>query len=81
MPNNRFVTKTECISKTDWNLPKNYKREYLTYFYNNIRPTMFEIAKQLKAKQWSIWNGWYQQYKQMDYHKQLNLLDIKPLHY
>ena len=25
MPNNRFVTKTECISKTDWNLPKNCK--------------------------------------------------------
>ena len=68
MPANRFVTNTECITRTDWNLPKDHKREYLSYFYENIRPTMFEIAKQLKAKQWSIWNGWYQQYKQMDYH-------------
>lgn len=68
MPNKRYVTQKERISKTDWNLPRNHKREYLAYFYDNIRPTMFEIARHLKTEQWSIWNGWYQQYNRLDYH-------------
>ena len=58
----------EGISKTDWNLPKEQKREYLDYFYEMIIPYMNEMASLLKCKTWSIDNGWFQQYNIQDNH-------------
>ena len=57
------------ISKTDWNIDVNFKRKYLDYFYSNvIRPVMNEQQKYLKALDWKISNGWFQQYDKKSYH-------------
>jgi len=56
------------ISKTDWNLPRETKREYLDFFYEMIRPYMDEMIKKLKCVNWDILNGWYQSYGKKDNH-------------
>jgi|TARA_R110000824_G_scaffold9258_6_gene41513 hypothetical protein len=56
------------ISKTDWNLPREYKRKYLDYFYDIITPYMDTMAKKLKCKDWNISNGWFQVYGKNDTH-------------
>ena len=56
------------ISKTDWNLPKEHKREYLEYFYDIITPYMNTMSKKLKCRNWDISNGWFQVYSENDSH-------------
>jgi hypothetical protein len=56
------------ISNTDWSLPKDYKRDYLEYFYKIIRPYMIKIASKLYSKDWEIQNGWFQQYLKSSQH-------------
>lgn len=57
------------ISETDWNLPKETKREYLDFFYKMIKPYMYEMTKKLKCNRWYINNGWFQSYKKQDTHQ------------
>jgi hypothetical protein len=65
MPDNTYGP----ISKTDWNIEANFKRKYLDYFYSNvIRPVMNKQQKYLKARDWRIPNGWFQQYNKKSYH-------------
>tara|TARA_R100001244_G_C5167635_1_gene131486 strand:- start:88 stop:591 length:504 start_codon:yes stop_codon:yes gene_type:complete len=59
---------SEKISKTDWNLPKNLKRKYLEFFYEEIEDSMSKICKIFKAKTWIIQNAWFQQYLKGDSH-------------
>jgi len=59
----------ENISKTDWNIPSDYKREYLDLFYKIITPYMREIQELLKEKSWEIKNTWFQQYYENDCHE------------
>ena len=66
MPNKKAENRTEDISKTDWDVPKDVKREYLEIFYNNIKENMNDIAKFLHCKQWTINNAWFNQYKTND---------------
>ena len=68
MPDNKCNNDYESISKTDWNLSKETPREYLNYFYKTITPYMNKISKLLQAKNWTIWNGWFQQYHKNDFH-------------
>jgi len=68
IPVNNLVTERENILHTDWNLPKEYKREYLDFFYNIISPYMNEIMKKVYCLKWSIGNGWFQQYKKDNEH-------------
>jgi|TARA_R110002096_G_scaffold292509_3_gene487033 hypothetical protein len=56
------------ISKTDWNLPKETKREYINFFYKMVTPYMNDMAVKLKCKFWDISNAWYQVYKEQDTH-------------
>jgi hypothetical protein len=56
------------ITHTDWNLPKEYKRDYLDFFYKVISPYMYEIMKKLHCSEWKIENGWFQQYKKDNEH-------------
>jgi hypothetical protein len=58
----------ESISHTDWNLPREYKREYLEYFYSIINPYMSKMTDLLNEKTWAIQNGWFQQYYKKDLH-------------
>jgi hypothetical protein len=59
----------ENITHTDWNLPKDYKRLYLDYFYKILKPYMEEMRMFLKEKTWEIQNGWFQQYYKNDFHQ------------
>lgn len=64
MPNNRY----KQISKTDWNLPKELNRNYLTYFYSQISIIMNLMLTELKFQNWVIHEGWFQQYNKNDRH-------------
>jgi len=67
--NNSYKTENSFVSNTDWNLPKEHKREYLVYFYEIIRPYMNKIANKLHSKEWVIHNGWFQQYLKLGNHE------------
>ena len=59
MPNQSF----EGVTKSDWNLPVSTERKYLRFFYTRmIGPCMNKLKNYLKAKEWGIANGWFQQY-------------------
>ena len=65
IPQNNY----ENITHTDWTLPRNYKRNYLDYFYNVIKPYMEEMKILFNEKTWEIQNGWFQQYYENDFHQ------------
>lgn len=65
IPTNNY----EDITHTDWSLPKDYKREYLDYFYKIIKPYMEDMRTLLNEKTCEIRNGWFQQYYKNDFHK------------
>jgi len=68
MPNNNLLGNGQSVSKTDWNIPRDYNRKYLDYFYNNIEEYVNDFSKKLFAKKWNILNGWFQQYNDNSYH-------------
>ena len=69
IPKNNLKNKNQNIFNTDWNLPKEFKREYLEYFYKIISPYMNKISCILNSKNWSINNGWFQQYTKLNNHE------------
>ena len=69
IPNNPLLGKNDNISHTDWNLPRDIKREYLEYFFKIIKPYMLKIANELKSKTCDIDNVWFQQYKKNNTHQ------------
>jgi hypothetical protein len=68
IPLNNYKTDRETISHTDWNLPKNHKREYLDFFYKIISPYMDKIMNKLYCTDWKIRNAWFQQYEKNNEH-------------
>jgi hypothetical protein len=68
MPDKDRKNNGEQISKTDWNVPKDYNREYLNYFYNIIQEHMYKMCDFLHTDKWIITNAWFQQYKNTDRH-------------
>lgn len=64
IPKNSYGT----ISHTDWNLPKEYQRRYLNYFYDILDPYMNKIQELLNEKRWRIQNTWFQQYYKDSFH-------------
>ena len=68
IPLNSIKNNTSNIEHTDWNLPKDIKREYLDLFYNIVRPYMFDMMKKLYCSNWIVRNGWFQQYKKNNNH-------------
>jgi len=65
MPNNPY----EQITKTDWNLPKNFERTYRKYFDSKIgTPYAAEIIKYFKAEKYMIEKIWFQQYEEKSLH-------------
>jgi len=69
MPKSNFESTRENITHTDWNLPKDTKRDYLELFYDIITPYMNSIMKQMYCSKWRINNGWFQQYTENNEHK------------
>ena len=68
IPKTNIQLKEENISHSDWNLPKDFKREYLDFFYDIIKPYMNDIMKSLYCSSWNIQNGWFQQYVKNNKH-------------
>ena len=68
IPNTSLKQLNYNISHTDWNLPKEAKREYLDYFFQIIEPYMLKITQELKSKRFTISNAWFQQYYKFDVH-------------
>ena len=58
----------DIISKTDWNLPRETKREYKDLFYKMIEPYLNKMTDKLKFKQCKISNIWYQSYEKNSTH-------------
>jgi hypothetical protein len=68
LPVKSYKTNLENISNTDWILPKDFERKYLKMFYETIRPYMNSIMSFLKTTEYTIHNGWFQQYTKNDFH-------------
>jgi hypothetical protein len=65
MPN----TPHEEVSKTDWHLPRAFKRKYIDLFYGKIvRSSMGKLRDYFKSNGWQIVNAWFQQYNKDSYH-------------
>ena len=50
------------VTKSDWNLPKDFKRPYLETFYELISPYMDLFAKNNHCESWTIHNSWFHEY-------------------
>lgn len=64
LPNKKW----ENVTNTDWEIPKENKRDYLIYFYKNIESYMNRISFFMKASKWIIHNGWYHQYSKNSFY-------------
>jgi len=60
--------KVNDVDNSDWFLSKNYKREYLDFFYTLLKPYMKKICNKMYCNKWSVKNGWFQQYRK-GFHK------------
>jgi len=68
IPNNPIQKDRDKIHHTDWNLPNNFKREYLDYFITILQPYLDHISIKLNSKILKISNIWFQQYNKLDTH-------------
>lgn len=50
------------VTKSDWDLPKDFDRPYLKTFYELISPYMDLFAKKNYCKNWIIHNSWFHEY-------------------
>jgi hypothetical protein len=69
IPNNPLVHGNDNILHTDWNLPEDFKKEYVEYFLNIIKPYMLKMASELKCKKCEIDRIWFQQYNKNNTHQ------------
>tara|TARA_R100001509_G_scaffold68165_1_gene37798 strand:- start:276 stop:824 length:549 start_codon:yes stop_codon:yes gene_type:complete len=58
----------QAISKTDWDVDCNIKREYVDLLYKMLTPYLLETAKFFEADNVRINRTWFQQYIKNDYH-------------
>ncbi len=68
MPEASINDENEDVSKTDWNIPEDYERDYLNCFLNIFKPSLKEMALKLSCTKWKVHNAWYQVYKRGDRH-------------
>tara|TARA_E500000305_G_C3914628_1_gene185059 strand:+ start:126 stop:665 length:540 start_codon:yes stop_codon:yes gene_type:complete len=68
MPEASIDDGIEVVSKTDWNIPEDYERDYLNFFHKIFEPSLTEMALKLRCTEWKIHNMWYQVYNRGDKH-------------
>jgi cupin superfamily acireductone dioxygenase involved in methionine salvage len=69
IPSEGYYTDNCNLDFTDWNLPREVKREYLGYFYHKIAKDYTQwFCKKYNLTKYSIHNGWYQQYLEGHFH-------------
>jgi len=69
IPNNPLNEDNTSILHTDWNLPKNFKREYLEYFLQSIKSHLIQMCSKLHSKRIEISHAWFQQYTKNSTHQ------------
>lgn len=69
IPTNSLVEYNDNITNTDVNLPKDFKREYLEYFFDIMQPYFKKLCIQLHSKRIEISGGWFQQYTKNSTHQ------------
>jgi len=69
MPDSQYSTDIDQIKKTDWHLPKDHKREYLTYFYSIVDGYLRELIDFMCVNKCEVYNGWFQQYSKNSSHE------------
>ena len=68
MPQDSINDGIEVTSKTDWNIPADYKRDYLDCFLKEFELSLMEMAGKLRCTRWKVDNMWYQVYNKGDKH-------------
>jgi len=68
LPNSQINTDLDTICKTDWNLSKDIKKDYVNVFLTMIKPYMVEMAEKMKFKDFDINNVWFQMYNKNNNH-------------
>jgi hypothetical protein len=69
IPNNPIIDGKDRITHSDYNLPNSFKREYLEYFFEVIRPYFKDICLKLNTKKIEISHAWFQQYVKNSTHQ------------
>mgnify|MGYP003627589906 FL=1 len=72
IPPTRVKEAGDTINHSDFYLPKNFEREYLEYFYHDLKDHMAMLCDLFKSRTWSIKSGWFQQYIKGDSHNYHN---------
>ena len=60
---------SQDISKTDWKVPREVKRNYMDYFLEITVPIYKQITEELSYGEFKIDNVWFQQYYHNKYHE------------
>ena len=68
IPQNTIKEAEDNISHSDYYLSRNFKRNYLDYFYENINEHMQMLCNIFHSQTWSIKSSWFQQYCKGDSH-------------
>jgi cupin superfamily acireductone dioxygenase involved in methionine salvage len=69
MPKSSYLRRDCKVYNTDWNLPKEIKREYADYFYKEIaKDYMNWFLEKYNLTNYEIHNIWYQQYLKTNFH-------------
>jgi hypothetical protein len=81
IPNNPIINGNDNILHSDYNLPKTFKREYLEYFFETIKPYFTEICSKLHTTKIQISDAWFSQYTkncthQWHTHPECNLTNV-----
>ena len=64
MPNQDIRSGAENVYKSDWDLPKDFKRDYLYAFYKSFEDQMTEICVDFHCTKWEIHNGLFPSHDQ-----------------
>tara|TARA_R110002020_G_scaffold140585_2_gene312240 strand:- start:1 stop:546 length:546 start_codon:yes stop_codon:yes gene_type:complete len=67
-PKKELYEAGQAISKTDWDVKGDIKREYIEVLYKMLSPYLIETAKFFNAENTRINKAWFQQYVKNDYH-------------
>ena len=69
IPTNPLNELGQKISHTDWNLPTDFRREYLNIFQDKVLSKFIETQNKFWNAQLIIANIWFQVYRKGDYFK------------
>tara|TARA_R100000963_G_C4642925_1_gene106620 strand:- start:576 stop:1100 length:525 start_codon:yes stop_codon:yes gene_type:complete len=58
---------SESLTKTDFYLPAEVRKEYWDYFYPHLQTSLVDMAHSFKSKYYIIHHVWFQQYEKKNF--------------